>query len=178
MKIPDLTIPEIGSIMEQLALQFERASRPAEPAEDCWLIWCPDPLNDWYPFSPELAAKYGAQGCLVILVGEGEQWTEPKVLLPAGKTLASYPDPDHDAPPFGTQEIVWYSRAAEWSSSYREQWKRIADWLRSTCGHPMPEEYAESLSKIYGRWGGGYDLEAAEKARKEAVKVPEMAIPF
>jgi hypothetical protein len=135
------------------------ANAPMVEEEEGWAVWTPR-YQEWWPFPPDLAAKYAAQGCAVRLMNDGEaieNWAPP-----SGNPKESRPT----KPPFLETEIVWHYRQAECfpDRHNRLMWERIAAWIRSHCRHPRPEDVAENLSRKLGWWAGKFD---AEKDRLE-----------
>lgn len=125
--------------------------------ETAWWVFSPE-FNWMMQMEPDLAAKYQAQGALVMLAED-----KPESALEAylsGKTVKSFSEPEPDRPPYLESEIVWYFNASQVRPEvYDKYWQQIRTWLADTSRFPRPEDVAEQLSRRIGRWGGGFDLE-------------------
>lgn len=132
---------------------FDSPPTSAVP-DDKWLVWSPE-CNVWFiGFPADLAARYFIQGAAVRLHDTEDEGLSP----PPGNP----PEADPYAPPYSELDIVWHYRAAEFApESYADGWERISTWVREFYPHARPEDVADILSRRVGRWGGGYDLEAA-----------------
>lgn len=118
-----------------------------------WVVWSPEHDLWFIGFGPELAAKYFAQGCAVMLTSEPHR----RLARPYDN---DWPEPMPDEPPYMGSEIVWNERAARYlPEHYGKGWDRIREYLERVHVDPVDVVLDRWRSKL-GEWGGGYNMEA------------------